>query len=150
MYWVLQKNKLTIFFLTKKCLFRHVNAIKIFVEKEKVIGMNEMKKFHGISSFDIVNLKLSTRGELETKSLLDLKLYRQELEEAWQDQLNFSIEINKYNSELVSFYLPQIMENIQKYLLIKDTDLEELISRIQELEHLIHDSKKIIQGWLKK
>ena len=109
-----------------------------------------MKKFHGISSFDIVNLKLSTRGELETKSLLDLKLYRQELEEAWQDQLNFSIEINKYNSELVSFYLPQIMENIQKYLLIKDTDLEELISRIQELEHLIHDSKKIIQGWLKK
>ena len=127
-----------------------MNAIKIFVEKEKVIGMNEMKKFHGISSFDIVNLKLSTRGELETKSLLDLKLYRQELEEAWQDQLNFSIEINKYNSELVSFYLPQIMENIQKYLLIKDTDLEELISRIQELEHLIHDSKKIIQGWLKK
>lgn len=128
----------------------NINHTKKLHRERRWLGMSEVKKFHGISSFDIVNLKLSTRGELETKSLLDLKLYRQELEEAWQDQLNFSIEINKYNSELVSFYLPQIMENIQKYLLIKDTDLEELISRIQELEHLIHDSKKIIQGWLKK
>ena len=111
--------------------------------------MDEIKKFHGTSNFNIIDFKVSTKGELELKSLLDLKVYKEELEEAWQDQLNLSIEINKYNSKLVSFNLPQIMENIQKRILTKGNDSEELISRIQELEKQIYDTKKVIQGWLR-
>ncbi len=108
-----------------------------------------MKQLNGISNFDITNFKISTREELEQKSIFELKSYIVKLEEYWQDQLNLAIEINKYNQKLVSFDLTKITRLAQKIVMMKDAKLSELLGYIHELETQIWECKCVIQGWLR-